>query len=496
MAPPDLLGESLDHLRQGLLVLDSEQRVAYVNASYRALFGWPAGEPAPGLSYERVLATLAASGAIGPGDAAEMVAERLRPVRERQPRSIERSTPGGRTLHVQGAPLPGGGYVLTFDDITERRQRDDMRRAKEAAEAASAAKSVFLANISHELRTPLNAILGYAEMLIEAECGPLSADLAKIQVAGRHLLAIIDDMLDLSRIEAGVMGLAPETFDLAALVGEVCDWVRPVAAHNADRLLVEAGDGLGDMHSDRVKLRQIFLNLVGNAAKFTRGGVVRWTLERVAEDGREWLVAAVYDTGIGMTAEEVEKAIHPFTQADDTTTRRHGGTGLGLTIARNYCRMLGGGLDIHSRAGDGTVVRVRLPMTLDGITAERAAAGQVLVVDDDPTTRSILRRLLEKDGWRVSEACNGQEALERLDRVRPAVILVDLMMPVMDGFSFMAEVKRRPPAQTIPLIVLTAKDLTADESHSLDGLAQVVLRKGNYSRSDLLTALRGRPACN
>ena len=531
-----------------------------------------------------------------------------------------------REMEVRAVPVLAEGvvreWVGTHTDITERkRAKAELQAAKEAAEAANRAKSQFLANMSHELRTPLSAVIGYSEM-IEEEMEDqgrtdLLDDVRKINGNARHLLSLINDVLDLSKIEADRMTTYVEDFDAATLVQDVASTVGPLIKTKTNELVLDLGEpgSLGTMHTDQVKLRQCLINLVSNAAKFTENGTVTLQGRR---DG-DILEFAVRDTGIGMTEEQLSGLFQRFAQADASTTRRFGGTGLGLAITRAFSRLLGGDVTVESTPGQGSVFTVRVPAVLlepealpettmpapapdaraqdkhlvlvvdddpaqrdligrfleregfavrtavdgaqglvmarelkprtilldvmmprmDGWTvlsqlkadpdlaaipvvmvtfvnepalgASLGAAdlipkpvdwdrlktvmdrfhgdGAILVVDDDAGNRSRLRHVLERNGWRVQEAENGQAALDYVAREVPQVVLLDLTMPLMDGFAFLHELRNRPGCEDVPVVVLTARDLSADERKSLQTVSKV-LSKGVVSLNEIAGEVR------
>ena len=511
------------------------------------------------------------------------------------------------------------GAVVTFSDVTERKKyQDDLVAAKQAAEDANQAKSAFLANMSHELRTPLNAVIMYSELLQEEaqdigqeeKFGP---DLDKIRGAGKHLLSLVNGVLDLSKIEAGKMELDLETFDLAATVREVVDTIRPLVEKKHNALTVDCPADVGAVYADTTKVRQVLFNLLSNASKFTENGTITLTARRDRDPTGDRVTVTVADTGIGMTAEQIDKLFQPFTQADATTTRRFGGTGLGLTISKRFAEMMGGTITVTSVAGTGTTFTVVLPARVAAVEAiarttglllppsapamlvidddpgvremmtkvlldngvrpllagdgeeglrlarhhkpavvfldvimprldgwavlaalkgdpdlkdtpvvmmtmvsdqdmgymlgaadylqkpidrdqlagtlakyKPAPGGRVLVVDDDPATREVLRRALVKDGWEVDEAENGRQALDRVTAGAPALVLLDLLMPEMTGFEFVRELRKNPDWGGIPVVVLSSKDLTPDERQMLSGTVERIMQKGAYSRDALL----------
>jgi signal transduction histidine kinase/CheY-like chemotaxis protein/HAMP domain-containing protein len=342
--------------------------------------------------------------------------------------------------------------------------------------AASQHKSQFLANMSHELRTPLNAIIGVTEMLLE-DAHDLKRDdevepLDRVLRAGRHLLALINDILDLSKIEAGKMDLHLESFPVAPLVEDVAKTISPLAEKNGNRLVVNCLPAIGTMRADQTRVRQALLNLASNANKFTERGTVTIDVHRALEDGREWIAIAVTDTGIGMTSEQVGRLFQEFMQADASTTRKYGGTGLGLAISRRFCQMMGGDIAVASEVGRGSTFTIRLPAEVLGAqpipVARReppsrtpalvTASPDVLVVDDDPTVREMTERFLTREGFSVATAEGGREGLRLVRELRPAAVTLDVMMPDLDGWTVLAAIKGDPALAEIPVILMTIMD--------------------------------------
>ena len=340
-------------------------------------------------------------------------------------------------------------------------------------EVADRHKSEFLANMSHELRTPLNAIIGYSEMLQEdaADLGAeqFTDDLKKINAAGKHLLELINAVLDLSKIEAGKMELYLEPFDVPSLVRDIAAVIQPLAATNSNRLDVHCPDEAGTMRADLTKVRQALFNLLSNSCKFTERGTVSLSVAREALDGQEWMVFSVSDTGIGMTPEQLTRLFEAFSQADAATTRKYGGTGLGLALSRRLCRMMGGDITVESEAGRGSTFTIRLPAVVPDAVEEapafpapaegvHAGIGTVLVIDDETAVRDLMQRFLAKEGFRVVTAQGGDEGLRRARELRPDAITLDVMMPGMDGWAVLSALKAEPETADIPVIMLTIVD--------------------------------------
>lgn len=415
-------------------------------------------------------------------------------------RAVERTgelVSAGRYEELADDPIPQPGkselgrLAAIFNSLTNRVRQEhvrlneavhaataDMQAAMESAENANRAKSAFLANMSHELRTPMNAIIGYSEMLME-EAEDLGQedfipDLKKIHGAGKHLLGLINDVLDISKIEAGKMTVFCEPIDVATMVREVEGTVVPLVAKNGNTLKINMPDDVGSMHSDLTKIRQTLFNLLSNASKFTDQGLIELTVSRTTGETGDWLSFEVRDSGIGMNAEQLGKLFQSFTQADASTTRKYGGTGLGLAISRKFSQMLGGDITVTSVEGEGSTFTLRLPerapepeaevpaVAPDGTAAaaavaddEDAARPVVVVIDDDPNALDMMSRFLTREGFQPRTATNGRDGLALVRSCHPVAVTTDIMMPGMDGWSVISEIKGDPALAHIPVLVVT-----------------------------------------
>ena len=355
-----------------------------------------------------------------------------------------------------------------LEQKVEERTREVEEKSRQL-EVASQHKSQFLASMSHELRTPLNAIIGLTEMMVTnaARFGTEKAaePLRRVHRAGSHLLGLINQVLDLSKIEAGKLELSPDWVNLTPLINEVVDTARPLAEQNNNRLVVKCQENLGSLTVDPMRLRQILLNLLSNACKFTKQGEVTLLARKLVNEGN-WIEFAVSDTGIGMTPEQQAKLFEEFTQADSSTARQYGGTGLGLAITRKLARMMGGDVTLTSEAGKGSTFTVRLPANTDvpagaPISSDRGRSTRadcVLVIDDDATARELISDHLKAGGFSVVTAAGGVEGIKLAKELQPTAITLDVMMPDLDGWSVLAALRQNPELADIPVIMVSIVD--------------------------------------
>jgi signal transduction histidine kinase/DNA-binding NarL/FixJ family response regulator len=366
------------------------------------------------------------------------------------------------------------------EEISHRKQaQEDLLKAKHVAEEASRAKSTFLANMSHELRTPLNAIIGYSEMLEEEAQDSSSVetvqDLQKIKSAGKHLLALINDVLDLSKIEAGKMSLHLETFEVSGMIEEIVTTLQPAIRKNSNTLRVRLADEVGMMEADITKVRQILFNLLSNACKFTDHGTISMDVDQSTEEGLDWLRFRVTDTGIGISAKQKENLFQEFAQADTSIARKYGGTGLGLAITHRFVQLMKGRIGVESQLGEGSTFTVHVPAQVtpetvgplqaegnsdafDAISEIKIDRDTILVIDDDAAVRELMSRFLGKLGFNVLTVASGEEGLRLAKQVHPVLITLDVVMPAGDGWSVLSKLKADSELSKIPVIMVTIVD--------------------------------------
>src|SRR5258705_175270 len=381
-------------------------------------------------------------------------------------------------LHHANDELKTRTMELEGEIVHRKEMQKELLNAKLAAEDANRAKSAFLANMSHELRTPLNAIIGYSEMLEEEthELGKLEnvKDLQKIQGAGKHLLSLINDVLDLSKIEAGRMGLHLETFDISQMIEEMVATLHPAIAKNSNTIQVRVPEELGAMRADITKVRQILFNLLSNASKFTDHGKISIDVDRSMDEGQDWIRFRVADTGIGITPKQKANLFQEFTQADVSIARKYGGTGLGLAISYRYVKLMKGRISVESEPGQGSVFTVHLPAKvtteiteasqtektndLPAASPEKSNLDTILVIDDDATVRDLMSRFLTRLGFHVVAVSSGEEGVRLAKKINPLVVTLDVIMPDCDGWAVLNMFKADPELAEIPVIMVTVVD--------------------------------------
>jgi adenylate cyclase len=476
------LADAIESISDGFALWDQDDRLVLFNRRSQEILNLHDLFVA-GVRFEDLIQPLIQRAYYDPstGDSNAWFEKRLA-LHRNAPSVHEQKLADGTWLRVGEHRTQEGGTVTTWTDITTIKQREaelaemvgDLETARDEAMEASRTKSSFLANMSHELRTPLNAIIGLTELLCDntSRFGTEKAlePLRRVLRAGRHLLSLINDILDLSKIEAGKMDLTLESVAIRPVVDEMLGTARPLAEQNENVIELDCSDGIGSVHADNMRLRQILLNLLSNACKFTKAGTVRLHVARASEAGREWVELAVSDSGIGMTEEQLSRLFQEFSQADASTTRQFGGTGLGLAISRRLCRLMGGDITVTSIPGEGSTFTVRLPAEAETIlpvaenapettaVTEDGARGTVLVIDDDPTARELIAAHLADSGFTVETAANGIDGLKKARALRPAAITLDIMMPDIDGWTVLAALKGDPVLADIPVVIVTIVD--------------------------------------
>jgi signal transduction histidine kinase/CheY-like chemotaxis protein len=485
---------------EGVALLDPEGRIIDSNASFFELMRFRSAHGVI-LSEEALRGRPLRPLLVGHGSGLEALVDHIGGDAARRERFAATLAWGDRWIDVTATPLvlPVRGFVglcVTIRDVTERRQAESLLRQKEAAEAASVAKSRFLANMSHELRTPLNAIIGYSDMLVEdAELrgdDEQVADLRKIGVAGVHLLDLISNILDLTKIEAGRMELWPERFSARALVQGVVAALETLAAKRGDHIELRIPREVGFMFTDMLKLRQVLFNLVGNAIKFTEHGRILVGVRRLAIEGREFVEITVTDSGIGIEADALPRLFADFTQADASTTRRYGGAGLGLAIAREFCHLMGGEITASSVPGEGSTFTVCVPAELPESAPPAAsvrAEGELplLVIDDDASTHAQIQRVLHDTGLTIISCKGLAQGLAIARQVRPQAIVLGVAVAGNEGWDVLAQIRGEVALRSVPVIVASLLD---ERARALDRGASAYVAKP-IDRAQLAAVLAG-----
>jgi len=455
-------------------------------------------------------AEVAAAGALAPtvvADAAAALASQTEALR-----TLNNELSAAASTDISSAPTAFARILRTLAERGEARERgvDDLAHARHEADAANLAKSQFLANMSHELRTPLNAIIGYAEMLQEdaEDNGDETAvqDLNRILTAAKHLLALIGEILDLSKIEAGRMEAIAGKFDPVEMLEDLIETVRPISSGNGNEMRLNGSPLGGDVNTDSMKLRQCVLNLLSNAAKFTKSGRIDISFDRKLYNGVEQLFITVRDNGIGMSKEHVSRLFQPFVQADPSITQQYGGTGLGLTITRRLAQLLGGDVTVKSALGEGSAFTLHVPVDLSDATIALGAAAKVdeiqgnedaplvIVIEDEPDARELAARALTRAGFAVQGVGGGEAGLALARAKSPALVLLDIFLPDRSGWRVLQSLKHDPKTQDIPVVVLSVNE---DRAHALAlGAAEHIVKPADR---DMLAATvmryaRKRPA--
>ncbi|KIM00373.1 PAS/PAC sensor hybrid histidine kinase [Paramagnetospirillum magnetotacticum MS-1] len=470
--------EAVEEFGQGFTVFDRDLNLILCNNRFLEMLNFPASLVHPGTVFADFMRFNALRGEYGPGDVEELVAERVDRARGFAPHCFERERPDGTVIEVRGTPLPGGGFVTTYTDITERKRAERMLiHAKDKAEETARIKANFLATMSHEIRTPMNGVLGMLHLLTGSPLTPEQRDhLETAQSSARSLLSIINDILDFSKLEAGQMKMESTRFDLYRLMEEMGALLKGAAMDKGLDLRLHIAANVPRHHcGDSNRLRQILTNLMGNAVKFTERGGVEVLVEALPDSRLRFQVA---DSGIGIDPAAASGLFSEFVQADSSITRRFGGTGLGLSICKKLVEMMGGEIGFDSVPGQGTTFHVVLPFTPASDDGRAAAIEEqipdlppmaVLLAEDNPVNQKLTTVLLNRWGQQVTLARNGAEAIAALARQHFDLVLMDVHMPGIDGLEATRRIRAMSgPVSRIPIIAMTADALDGDAALCLE----------------------------
>ena len=467
-----LMNDILQNLPCGLSVFDGNMVLVAQNPQLRSLLGLPDslfGGTEP--TFEQIIRFNAEAGEYGPGDVEAIVAAAIERVRQPIAHVFERIRPNGVPLEIRGTPLPGGGFISTYIDISENKKAQrQLTEALEAAQQASISKSQFVANMSHEIRTPMNAILGMLKLLQNTDLSVRQMDYAaKTEGAALSLLGLLNDILDFSKVEAGKMTLDPRPFRVDRLMRDLSVILSANMGSKSIEVLFDIDPALPKcLLGDDMRLQQVMINLGGNAIKFTEKGEVVLRLHVLEQTADDVLVEfSVKDSGIGIAPENQAHIFSGFSQAEASTTRRFGGTGLGLAISSRLVGLLGGTLAVDSALGQGSTFHFQIRFTLAQMPESDAntpaialGALTTLVVDDNDVTREVLQHMLEPLGWQVEMAASGAQAIERMqarenEGLKPYdAIFMDWQMPEMDGWEASQRIRKLPSGGKSPIVVM------------------------------------------
>ena len=518
LAAQERLLKALESIPEPIALWSAEDTLINANSAYELLHSPFVDSVTAEMKYSSLISQATRNGMypLNEMDVDEFIETRIVQSRGQSAEEArELSISDGRTFKVIDTLLPDGGLISFFMDISEVKRReqelgvlvDDLAVARDDANKASQAKSLFVANMSHELRTPLNAVIGLAALLKEdAEDDDLEdykEPLDRIHTAGNHLLELINDVLDVSKIEAGKMDFHVEEFQLSKVLDEVVKTSQHLAETNNNELIVDCPAEIETIKSDITRVRQIVFNLISNACKFTKDGQIHLSVKARELNSKKFVSIEVRDTGIGMTVDQMGKLFSSFTQADSSTTRKYGGTGLGLYISKHLANMLGGDLTVSSELDEGSTFTALLPAVAEiqeenieevfssvkvreQKTPIKSLDRRVLVIDDDPIVRDLMKAHLENDGFEVILAEGGKEGINLARTERPSVITLDILMPEMDGWSVLRTLKADPQTENIPVVM--ASILDEQKQGMALGANDYVSKPVN--REKLITALR------
>jgi len=481
----------LETMDQGITMFDEKLNVITANSKFMELLKFPKDRFPPGTNLSEFFRFNAERGEYGPGAVEQQVQERIDLARRFEPHHFERTRPNGMVIDIRGNPLPDrSGFVTTYSDVTQQKRTERaLREAKLVAEEANRAKSSFLANMSHEIRTPLNAIVGLTGLALKTDLTEQQADyLTKVDMSSHALLSLIDDILDFSKIEAGKMEIEAVAFNLDDVMENLSTMTTARAGAKPLDIQFHIDPSVPkNLKGDPLRLGQVLINLTANAIKFTAKGKVIVNVLPVPSStagtaGKGMLRFEVTDTGIGMSRDQIGKLFQPFTQADISTTRQFGGTGLGLAISHSLVTMMGGEIGVDSTEGKGstfwfTAEVTALPSDLTEDTAlthrpqpkdarssvlERIAGLRILLVEDNEINQQVARELLNLAGMTVDIARNGKIAVDMVAETPYDAVLMDLQMPLMDGYQATQIIRADSRHKDLPIIAMTAHAMPSE----------------------------------